>query len=241
MSTQAYPRVHPVGWLHLRPYGVVHRPRRQPRRLGLPLAVHQPRRRHHRRHRHQPDRLHLAARQRHHLERRCRRRRVQVDRQPDASTAITVGTDPTSSSHGQSHPDPWVSLRVSQAWGRASVAVIGHKNAATYYTGTAAGLRRRPAPRCAAIRTTSGAGRSSPASRSSSTSLSPGSRIGGYVTYGHGASRITRNNQTSPGLFGSGNQIAFGVLTDAVYVNGSQPRADHDVGGGRRVRILLDP
>src|SRR5262249_21455291 len=51
------------------------------------------------------------------------------------STAVTVGTDPTSSSHGQSHPDPWVALRVSQAWGRASLAVIGHKNAATYYTG----------------------------------------------------------------------------------------------------------
>ena len=26
------PRVHPVGWLHLRSHGVVHRPRRQPRR-----------------------------------------------------------------------------------------------------------------------------------------------------------------------------------------------------------------
>ena len=30
-----------------------------------------------------------------------------------------------------------------------------------------------------------------------------------------------RNSLTSPGLFGSGNQVAFGVLTDAVYVNGS--------------------
>ena len=35
------PCVHPVGWLHLRPDGVVHRPRRQPRRLRHALAVHQ--------------------------------------------------------------------------------------------------------------------------------------------------------------------------------------------------------
>ena len=54
-----------------------------------------------------------------------------------SGTIITQGNDPTSSAHGQSHPDPWVALRVSQAWGRASVAVIGHKNAASYYTGVA--------------------------------------------------------------------------------------------------------
>ena len=125
-------------------------------------------------------------------------RRVQVDRQP-------VGVNATSRSApirpaprtAAPHPDPWVSLRVSQAWGRASVAVIGHHNAATYYTGTVGGLRaaRRPAPRCAAIRTTSGAGRSSPAPRSSSTSLSPGSRFGVYVNYGVGASAYQRRQQ----------------------------------------------
>ncbi len=47
--------------------------------------------------------------------------------------------------------------------------------------------------------------------------VEPGQPIGGYVTYGVGASRVTRNSQTSPGLYGSGNEIAFGVLTDAVY------------------------
>ena len=89
-----------------------------------------------------------------------------------SGTAVTAGIDPTSSAHGQSHPDPWVSLRVSQAWGRASIAVLGHKNAASYYqgvAGTCGGLPATPAPRCAAIRTTSGAGRLFPASRSSLT------------------------------------------------------------------------
>ena len=139
-----------------------------------------------------------------------------------SATTITVGTDPTSSSHGQSHPDPWVSLRISQAWGRASVAVIGHKNAATYYTAgggvgicTQAGttLCNHPSDQWG-FAVVSGI-------EIKLDSLSPGSRIGGYVTYGQGASRITRNSQTSPGLFGSGNQVAFGVLTDAAYINGS--------------------
>jgi hypothetical protein len=136
------------------------------------------------------------------------------------STSTTVGNDPTSSAHGQSHPDPWISLRVSQAWGRASVAVIGHKNAATYYTGTPASCVQTGTTLCGypddkwGFAVVSGI-------EIKLDALSPGSRIGGYVTYGQGASRITRNSQTSPGLFGSGNQIAFGVLTDAAYINGS--------------------
>jgi len=119
-------------------------------------------------------------------------------------------------------PDPWVALRISQAWGRASVAVLGHKNAATYYSAgggvgicTQAGttLCNHPSDQWG-FAVVSGI-------EIKLDSLSPGSRIGGYITYGQGASRITRNSQTSPGLFGSGNQIAFGVLTDAAYVNGS--------------------
>ena len=139
-----------------------------------------------------------------------------------SGTIITQGNDPTSSAHGQSHPDPWVALRVSQAWGRASVAVIGHKNAGSYYTGVAGvgGCAQTGTTMCGypddkwGWAVVSGI-------EIKLDSLSPGSRIGGYVTYGHGASRITRNSQTSPGLYGSGNEIAFGILTDAVYGNGT--------------------
>jgi hypothetical protein len=135
------------------------------------------------------------------------------------STAETYGLDPTSSRHGNSNPDPFVALRVSQAWGRASLAVQGHNNQARYYTGVGT---------CAQTGTTlcgypddkwgwvvkSGI-------EIKLDSLSPGSRIGGFVSYGHGASQHTRNSQTSPGLYGSGNEIAFGFLTDAVYGDGS--------------------
>jgi hypothetical protein len=136
------------------------------------------------------------------------------------STSTTVGTDPTSSAHGQSHPDPWVALRVSQAWGRASLAVVGHNNQARYYTGTVATCTQTGTTLCGypddkwgwAVKA---------GIEIKLDMLSPGSRIGGYANYGVGASRITRNSQTSPGLFGSGNEIAFGVLTDAAYLNGS--------------------
>jgi hypothetical protein len=136
------------------------------------------------------------------------------------STAVTVGSDPTSSRHGNSHPDPWVALHVSQAWGRASLAVQGHHNQARYYTGTVATCVQTGTTLCNypddkwGFVVKSGI-------EIKLDMLSPGSRIGGFVNYGQGASAITRTHQTSPGLFGTGNQIAFGVQTDAAYVNGS--------------------
>ncbi len=124
--------------------------------------------------------------------------------------AITnLSAEQTSSAHGASHFDPWASLRINQAWGRASAAFIAHKNAATFYgadttTGYPQDKWGWAVVSGIEIRL---------------DSLSPGSRIGGYVTYGVGASRITRNSQASPGLFGSGNQVGFGILTDAVFDN----------------------
>jgi hypothetical protein len=106
-----------------------------------------------------------------------------------------------------SHPDPWVALRISQAWGRASLAFIGHKNAATYYGATTP--TGYPADKWGwAVKA---------GIEIKLDTLSPGSRIGGYVNYGVGASQLTRNSQTSLGLYGSGNEIGFGILTDAVY------------------------
>jgi hypothetical protein len=120
--------------------------------------------------------------------------------------------DPSNSGHGQSHPDPWVALRVRQAWGAASLAFIGHKNAARYYGANT--LTGYPDDEWGwAVKT---------GIEIKLDSLSPGSRVGGYVNYGVGASRITRNTQTSPGLYGSGNQVAFGLLTDSVYGTGTQ-------------------
>jgi hypothetical protein len=52
--------------------------------------------------------------------------------------------------------------------------------------------------------------------------LGPGDHFGGYFNYGVGASAYSGGSTLgSPGLFAGGNTVALGVLTDAVYVNGS--------------------
>src|SRR5262245_4761601 len=138
------------------------------------------------------------------------------------TSAVTIGSDPSNSAHGQSHPDPWVALLVNQAWGSASFAFIGHRNAARYYTaGGGVGV-------CAQANTTlcnypedKWGWAASAGTEIKLDFLSPGSRLGMFAAYGVGASRQTRNGQTSVNLFGSGNTAAFGFVTDAVYINGS--------------------
>ncbi|MBX9777263.1 MAG: porin [Xanthobacteraceae bacterium] len=151
-----------------------------------------------------------------------------------ASSATTVGNDPASSAHGQSHPDPWVALRVNQEWGSASLGVIAHKNAARYYTAPAGGVCAQTGTTLCGYPDDKWGWAVTAGTEIKLDFLSPGSRIGMFGAYGQGASRITRNGQTSVNLFGSGNQVAFGVVTDAVYINGSnlELTTTWAVGGG---------
>jgi len=49
----------------------------------------------------------------------------------------------------------------------------------------------------------------------------PGDHFGGFFNYGVGAAAYSGgSNLSSPGLFGGGNQVALGVITDGVFVNG---------------------
>ncbi len=51
----------------------------------------------------------------------------------------------------------------------------------------------------------------------------PGDHFGGYFNYGVGAAAYSGgSNLNSPGLFGGGNTVALGVITDGVFVNGGQ-------------------
>jgi hypothetical protein len=156
-----------------------------------------------------------------------------------SATANSVGNNPASSRHGNTGPDPWVALRVSQAWGRAMIAFIGHLNQATYYTRDVA-----PNFQCSAanLNTTQcgypgdewGWAVVSGTEINLSSQLSPGSRFGFYALYSVGALGFIGNNLNSPGLFGSGNEVAWGTITDAVYVNGSQQQltTGWSIGGG---------
>jgi hypothetical protein len=153
------------------------------------------------------------------------------------SAPAEVGEDPDDFRAGNNHPNPWVSLRINQAWGRASVAVIAAHNEATYYTGFPA------TPGCLAQPDTTLCGYPSDrwgwavisGAEIKLDFLSPGSRIGGFFNYGVGATAYSGgNNLASPGLFGSGNTVALGTVTDAVYIDGSslQQTTAWSAGGG---------
>jgi hypothetical protein len=51
--------------------------------------------------------------------------------------------------------------------------------------------------------------------------IAPGDRVGGYAAFGQGASKYSGNqNLVGAGLFGGGNNVAMGWVTDGVYLNG---------------------
>jgi hypothetical protein len=146
-------------------------------------------------------------------------------------SGVPIGDDPDDSRAGNNHPNPWVSLRVNQAWGRASIAVIGAHNQANYYDDFPAGcgnttLCGYPSDKWG-FAVLSGA-------EIKLDWLSPGSRIGGFVTYGQGATAYVASNLSSPGLFGSGNTVALGSVTDATFVDGGglQHTTAFSAGGG---------
>src|SRR5947209_3569619 len=132
---------------------------------------------------------------------------------------VGVGANPATAFGPYQHPTPWVNFAVNQAWGRFGVSAIFNKINATYYT----------AP-CAQAGTTQCG---NPDDKWGWAVLSgidikapwagPGDHFGGFFDYGVGATAYSGGgNLTSPGLFGGGNTIALGFLTDGVYVNGGQ-------------------
>ena len=51
--------------------------------------------------------------------------------------------------------------------------------------------------------------------------IASGDKIGFQAVVSQGAGAYAANKHSSAGLFGSGNEVAFGWLIDGVYVNGS--------------------
>jgi Porin subfamily len=136
-----------------------------------------------------------------------------------SNTVINVGSNPATAFGPYQHPTPWVNFAVNQAWGRFATSAIFNKLNATYYT---AGCAQTGTSQCDypddkwGWAVLNGIDIKVP-------SLGPGDHIGGYFLYGQGAASYSAgNNLNSPGLFGGNNQVALGVLTDAVYVNGGQ-------------------
>src|SRR5215510_8457828 len=137
---------------------------------------------------------------------------------------IGVGANPATGFGPYQHPTPWVNFAVNQAWGRFGVSAIFNKVNATYYTG---------APGCPAGSQTGTTQCGFPDDKWGWAVLSgidikapwagPGDHFGGFFNYGVGATAYSGGgNLASPGLFGGGNSIALGFITDGVYLNGGQ-------------------
>jgi len=144
-----------------------------------------------------------------------------------SNNVVTVGSNPTTAFGPYQHPTPWVNFAVNQAWGRFGVSAIFNKVNATYYTGTLATTGACPGNQ------TGTAACNSPDDKWGWAVLSgidikapwsgPGDHFGGYFNYGIGAAAYSGgSNLSSPGLFGSGNTVALGVISDGVFVNGGQ-------------------
>src|SRR5215510_9546658 len=133
---------------------------------------------------------------------------------------IAIGANPGTAFGPYQHPTPWVNFAVNQAWGRLGVSAIFNKVNATYYTAIPFGC-----PVGAQIGTTqciypddkwgwavlSGIDIKAPW-------IAPGDHFGGSINYGQGAAAYSGgSNLNSPSLFGAGNQVALGVISDAVY------------------------
>jgi Porin subfamily len=132
---------------------------------------------------------------------------------------VTVGTAPGTAFGPYQHPSPWLNFAVNQAWGRLGVSAIFNKVNATYYT---LGCTQTGTSQCDypddkwGWAVLSGIDIKAPW-------LGPGDHFGGFFNYGQGAAAYSGGtNLASPGLFGANNQVALGVITDAVYVNGGQ-------------------
>jgi Porin subfamily len=160
------------------------------------------------------------------------------------NSALKVGADPTDYHQGEVYPDPFINLRVNQAWGWLSVSGGVHDVNASYYTqsGTSGSLATSGVPgySCTAAGFAGGVGAANtPLSSCGHPSdkvgffvmgggelklpqFGPGDRVGAGVRYSQGASSYGAGlNLASPDLFSGGNNLALGWMTDGVFVNGS--------------------
>ena len=146
-----------------------------------------------------------------------------------SNTVVTVGSQPNTAFGPYQHPTPWVNFAVNQAWGRFGVSAIFNKVNATYYNGPA-GAIGSGCPAGAQTGTTNCGSLDDKWGWAVLSGIDikapwagPGDHFGGYFNYGVGATGYSAgNNNASPGIFGAGNTIALGFITDGVYFNGGQ-------------------
>jgi hypothetical protein len=141
------------------------------------------------------------------------------------TNALAVGAQATNSSNGQAFPDFGSALRMDQAWGTLGAFGVSHDASASYYAtqGVACpgGAASAPVTSCGhpddKLGWAAGGG-----GTIKLPMVAAGDQIGAQFVYSQGAAAYAANGHNSGGLFGSGNQVAVGWLTDGVFVTGSQ-------------------
>jgi len=136
-----------------------------------------------------------------------------------------VGAQATDSSNGMVFPDFGGTLRWDQSWGAIGAFYVGHDASATYYatTGVAClgGAAGAQVTTCghppSELGWAAGGG-----GTINLPMITAGDRIGAQFVWSKGAAAYAANGHNSAGLFGGGNQVAVGWLSDGVYVSGSR-------------------
>jgi hypothetical protein len=123
-----------------------------------------------------------------------------------------IGGTPADSKATEQYPDFGLNLTLRQAWGEVGVSAIGHNASGGYYgTTTTTGHPDSKLGWATAI-----------GGKFNLPWLgSPKDYFGIEFGYGEGATKYSAGNGLgNAGLFGSGNQVAFGYVMDGIYVPG---------------------
>ncbi len=153
------------------------------------------------------------------------------------SKSLVIGNEAVDSHAAETYPDLYGALHVDEAWGFFAIAAGIHNVNAGYYTGN--GLAGSSFAGFTSCGVTGGAATQAGTSPCGHPSDqigwfvqlggdykipgAGGDHIGAGIRYADGATGYGAGggSQTSPSLYGNGNSVAAGYLSDAVFVNGS--------------------
>jgi len=136
--------------------------------------------------------------------------------------AIGVGREALNSYTGQSWPDAHLDFKLNQAWGFWATSFIIHDVSATYYSCTGqAIINSAVVADCGHPNDKIGWAINTGAEFKMDF-ITPGDRFGFTARYAQGAAGFgAGNNLASPALFGGGNNVAVGFMSDAVFTGGT--------------------
>jgi len=136
--------------------------------------------------------------------------------------ALGVGREALNSYTGESWPDAHIDFKVNQAWGYWATSFVAHDVSATYYNCTGQAISNSaPVTNCGHPSDKIGWAAQTGAEFKLDF-INPGDRFGFMARYAQGASGFGGgSNLSSAGLFGAGNNVAVGFMSDAVFTGGT--------------------